>query len=85
VPGEDFMASAPRYPEPGQFQRSQGSVAAYAGSLTVTVPLRVRAGRPPGEARVRLRVGFQACDVNDCRAPDSAVLDVPVVIVAPGR
>jgi DsbC/DsbD-like thiol-disulfide interchange protein len=82
VPGEDFVASAPRYPEPSQVQRGLELVPAYAGTVSVTVPLRVRAGRTPGEARVRLRVGFQTCDRNECRAPDSAVLDVPVTVVA---
>jgi uncharacterized protein YyaL (SSP411 family) len=76
VPGEDFVASPPRYPEPAP---------AHTGRVTVTVPLRVRPGRAAGNARVRVRVLFQACDAVDCAAPDDALLDAPVTILAPGR
>jgi uncharacterized protein YyaL (SSP411 family) len=85
APGEDFVASPPRYPEPSQARRGAGAVPAYVGSATVTVPLRARPGRIPGDARVRIRVGFQACDATDCRAPDSVLLDIPVSIVPTGR
>jgi hypothetical protein len=44
----------------------------------VVVPLRVRSGFPGGQARVRIRVAFQACDSGGCRAPDSVLLEAPV-------
>jgi hypothetical protein len=76
VPGEDFVAAAPRYPEP---------TTAYTGTVTVSVPLRLRPGRLPGERHVRVRVLFQVCDAVECGTPDSALLDVPVTIQAAAR
>ena len=84
VPGEDFASSPPRYPEPTAVRRSAGPAPAHAGSVTVVVPLRVRPGRPAGDVRLRLRVGFQACDARDCGPPESALLEAPLVVVVPG-
>ena len=85
VPGEDFVAAAPRYPDPTPVARNGGPAPAHAGTLALTVPLRARRGRAPGETRVRLRIVFQACDARECRPPESAVVEAPLVVVAPAR
>jgi DsbC/DsbD-like thiol-disulfide interchange protein len=82
VPGEEFAHAPPHYPEPTEIERSSGPAAGHAGSLTVAVPLSVRANHAAGSASLRLRVGFQACDFRSCQAPESALLEVPLRVVA---
>jgi hypothetical protein len=82
VPSGAFLAAPPRYPAPAVPGTRGGSEPSYFGEVTVTVPLRVPAAAP-GQTRVRLRVGFQACRGRECRAPDSALLEVPLVVTPP--
>lgn len=80
VPGGAVPAAAPRYPAPTS---PPGSEAGHFSEATVAVPLRVPTAAAPGEIRVRLRVGFQACRGQNCRPPESALLEAPLVVAAP--
>jgi len=42
--------------------------------------LRVKAGTPPGEASVGLRVVFQPCDARGCKPPQSAHVELPLTV-----
>ncbi len=82
VPGGGLVAAAPRYPEPTRVPGRLGPEPAYVGEVTVAVPLRLPGGATPGERRVRVRVGFQACREGDCQAPESALLEAPLLVTA---
>jgi uncharacterized protein YyaL (SSP411 family) len=85
VPGASFVAGAPRYPRGRPFSQpfSTQAAAGLEGEATIAVPLRIPAGAASGEQRVRLRVGFQACDARDCRGPESVLLETPLTIARP--
>ena len=52
----------------------------YEGELTITVPIRVAADAPVGEAALKLTVRLQACDDKTCLLPQEYVLLVPITI-----
>jgi len=83
VPGEGMDAAPPRYPEPTLLRRRFSAEAAgvHAGEASVTVALRVPAGARPGPLRVRFRAAFQACRDEDCRPPESVVLEAPLEVL----
>jgi uncharacterized protein len=85
VPGALLVAGAPRYPSGRPYPQtfSAEAAAGLEGEATVAVPLRVPADAPAGEQRVRVRVGFQACDARACQGPESVVLETPLVIARP--
>jgi hypothetical protein len=85
VPGALLLAGSPRYPPGRPFPQtfSAEAAAGLAGEATVAIPLRVPPGALPGEQRVRVRVGFQACDARACQGPESVVLEAPLVIARP--
>jgi hypothetical protein len=58
-------------------------VLAHAGDVVVTAPVTVGAEAVEGERRLRVRVVFQACDARRCDAPDSALLEAPLVVERP--
>jgi len=84
-PGAPFRVGSPRYPEgaplipPG----STAPVLAHTGDATVVAPVFVGADAAAGERRLRLRVVFQVCDARRCEAPDSVLLEAPVVTERP--
>lgn len=75
VPGGRFSVGPVTYPP-------EPSIAAGA---VVLVPLRVRADAAAGSSAVRLTVRFQRCRAVECQAPESVILEAPLVIEAPGR
>jgi len=82
VPGREVDAAPPIYPEPTFLRRRFSAEAAvHAGEAAVTVALRVGAGARPGPLRVRFRAAFQACRDEDCRAPESVVLEAPLEVL----
>ena len=83
VPGEGMDAAPPRYPEPTLLRRRFSAEAAgvHAGEAAVTVALRVPAAARPGPLRVRFRAAFQACRDEDCRPPESVVLEAPLEVL----
>ena len=83
VPGREVDAAPPVYPEPTFLRRRFSAEAAgvHAGEAAVTVALRVGAGARPGPLRVRFRAAFQACRGEDCRAPESVVLEAPLEVL----
>ena len=82
VPGREVDAAPPIYPEPTYLRRRFSAEAAvHAGEAAVTVALRVGAGARPGPLRVRFRAAFQACRDEDCRAPESVVLEAPLEVL----
>jgi uncharacterized protein len=85
LPGASFAAGAPRYPPGRPFSRpfSTQAAAGLEGEATIAVPLRIPASAASGEQRVRLRIGFQACDARDCRGPESVLLEAPLTIARP--
>ncbi len=75
VPGDRFSVGPVAYPpEPS-----------IVGGALVAVPLRVRADAAAGPAAVRLAVRFQRCRAAECQAPESVILEAPLVIEAPER
>ena len=83
VPRGAILAAPPRYPAPASPADRLGSDPSYLNEATVAVPLRVPAAAARGETRVRLRVSFQACRGQECRAPESALLEAPLAVTAP--
>jgi hypothetical protein len=75
VPGDRFSVGPVTYPpEPS-----------IVGGALVAVPLRLRADAAPGPAVVRLTVRFQRCRGAECQAPESVILEAPLVIQVPGH
>ena len=84
-PGSAFRMGSPRYPD-GTPLTPPGSLApvlAHQGDATVAASMFVAADAAPGERRLRLRVVFQVCDLRRCEAPDSVLLESPVVVERP--
>ena len=84
-PGAPFRIGAPRYPDgtPATPPGSGAPVLAHEGEVVVTAPVTLGADAALGERRVRVRVVFQACDARRCDAPDSALLEAPLVVERP--
>ncbi|HSB60212.1 MAG TPA: protein-disulfide reductase DsbD domain-containing protein, partial [Vicinamibacteria bacterium] len=82
VPVEHLRSATPRYPEAGTRRRrfAAGEVAVHEGEVLVSVPMRVPARARPGATRVRFRVTFQACRDDDCRPPESVLLEAPLEV-----
>ena len=84
-PGAPFRVGSPRYPD-GTPLTPPGSLApvlAHQGEATVVAPVFVGPDAAAGERRLRLRVVFQLCDLRRCEAPDSVLLEAPLVIERP--
>jgi len=83
IPGEGMDAAPPRYPEPTFLRRrfSPETAGVHAGEAAVTVALRIPAGAHPGPLRVRFRAAFQACRGEDCRPPESVLLEAPLEVL----
>jgi uncharacterized protein YyaL (SSP411 family) len=75
VPGDRFVVGAATYPRDST----------CVGSVTIEVPLRVRSAVPPGPTTVRFTVRFQRCRGAECQAPESVILEAPLVVEAVGR
>ena len=58
---------------------------AFEGNVTVYMPVKIREGSPTGDASIRLRVRFQACDDHNCYIPETVHLDTKLPIVSPDR
>jgi hypothetical protein len=84
-PGVPFRVGKARYPEgaPATVPGSSALVLTYQGEVTVVVPVFVGPEAGAGERRLRVRVVFQACDARRCEAPDSVLLEAPLVILRP--
>jgi uncharacterized protein YyaL (SSP411 family) len=84
VVGGSLLSEGPVYPagreEPGPWHTA--ALRVYAGESEVTVPLRVKPRTPAGETAVGLRVVFQACDARGCLPPQTAHLELPVMVEA---
>lgn len=75
VPGDRFTVGPIVYPHE----------AALAEKGVVLVPLRLRPDLPAGPNTVRLTVRFQRCRGPECQAPESVILEVPLVVEPRGR
>jgi uncharacterized protein YyaL (SSP411 family) len=75
VPGDRFAVGAVTYPQ----ERT------CAGDAAIVVPLRLRSDAAPGPTAVRLTVRFQRCHGAECQAPESVILEAPLVVEASGR
>jgi uncharacterized protein YyaL (SSP411 family) len=86
VPSAGVRSATPRYPtaRARTFSWNRDPVAVYEGKAVVPVSVVLARDTAPGPQRVRVRVVFQACDASGCRPPDSATLEVPVTVAAPG-
>jgi hypothetical protein len=75
VPDDRFVVGLVQYPECSTCSRS----------ARVTVTLRAGTKVPAGPTALRLTARFQRCRGSACEAPESVLLEAPLVVEAPGR
>jgi hypothetical protein len=75
VPGDRFIVGSATYPRESS----------CLGSAVIEVPLRVRSDSAPGPTAVRFTVRFQRCRNAECQAPETVILEAPLVVEAPPR
>jgi peroxiredoxin len=70
------------YPAAGAFALADRSIATFAGTVDVRIPVDVAADAPPGARRLHGRVRYQACTATRCLFPAVREFDVVVTVVA---
>jgi len=66
------------------FAEKSQTLMAYEGAVTLYVPVTVEPDVPLGKMTIRLKLGYQACDANNCLFPQTLDLDAVLEIVPPG-
>jgi uncharacterized protein len=78
----ELQAGAVDWPTPRIFNRRWAArpVVLFEGEIAGVLPLRVTPGAAVGSHGVRVRIHYQACDTRRCRSPETAQLEVLLVV-----
>jgi len=71
----------PRYPPSQAYSLGETSIATFAGTFDVVVPLTVAGQTSPGPHRLRGSLRYQACTASRCLFPATRDLDVVVTVL----
>ncbi|MCU0561453.1 MAG: thioredoxin family protein [Desulfobacterales bacterium] len=84
---EGIAAESPRYPRAAALKAdfAEGSVMTFAGRTVVLLPVRLAPEAVPGEAVLRIEVGYQACAATWCEIPQTTAVEALLSVAPPGE